>query len=212
MNVLTKVLRGDQVRPTRLHTEAGEYCGVAALPDAMFAIWSWTRQKLTGSYSVKPWWVYQAIRDVESALRSSDKVLEVGGGFSTLWLGQRCHSVCSIEESNAWADIVANRARDLHISNVEMLSGDSRTLFSRQIVAGDWDVVVIDGPRDRFKIFRDLLASSKRPRLIIYDDTDKTENRPALTMRVPHFETKTYRGFKPQTLHACETTVFLYRP
>lgn len=211
MNVLTKVLRGDQVRPTRLHTEAGEYCGIAAVPDAMFAAWSWTRQKLTGRYSVEPWWVYQAIRDVNNALRSTDKVLEVGGGFSTLWLGQRCQTVCSVEESNEWADIVATRARDLQIRNVEMLSGDSRTLFSRQILAGEWDVVVIDGPRDRFEIFRDLLASSRRPRLIIYDDTDKTENRPALTMSIPHYETRTYRGFKPQTLHACETTAFLYR-
>jgi len=211
MNILTKVLQGDQVRPTRLHTEAGEFCGIGALPDAMLAAWSWTRQKLTGRYSVEPWWVYQAIRDVNNALRSTDKVLEVGGGYSTLWLGKHCQTVCSIEESNAWADIVANQARDLRINNVEILSGDSRALFLKQISIADWDVVVIDGPRDRFEIFRDLLASSKRPRLIIYDDTDKAENRPALTMRIPHYVRKTYRGFKPQTLHACETTVFLHR-
>lgn len=212
MNILTKVLRGDHVRPTRLHTEAGEYCGIGALPDAILAAWTWFHQKLTGRYSIQPWWVYQAIRDVDSAFRPTDRVLEVGGGFSTLWLGQRCQTVCSIEESRDWATIVSNKARELQLSNVELVSGDSRAAFAKKIEDADWDVVVIDGPHERLEIFRDLLASPKRPRLIIYDDTDKTENRPAVTGSITGYKRNVYRGFKPQTIHTCETTVFFRSP
>ena len=208
MNVVAKILRGDNVRPTRLHTEAGEYCGLDAVSGIFPAATSWLRQKVTGRYSVQPWWVYAAIDKVKSSLRPTDWVLEVGAGYSTLWLAQRCQSVCSIEESEAWSKIVSTQAHDLRLNNVEILSGESRSFFSDQIVARQWDVVIIDGPRERLEIFRDLLGAAKHPRLVIYDDTDKAENRTALQWLAPDYKSHIYRGFKPQTLHVCETTVF----
>lgn len=208
MNLLAKMMHGDDVRPTRLHTEAGEYCGIEAMPDVFLATCTWLRYKATGRYSIQPWWVYQAIRDVDQALRPTDCVLEVGGGYSTLWLAQRCQAVCSIEEDAAWAEIVSDQARKLKLNNVEMISGNSRSLFAERSVSADWDVVVIDGPHDRLEIFHDLLASSKRPRVLIYDDTDKVQNRSAVKEKIPDYERKSYRGFKPQTIHACETSIF----
>ena len=73
-----------------------------------------------------------------------------------------------------------------------------------------WDVVIIDGSQERFEIFQDLLQSPELPRLIIYDDTDRVENRAALNVNLKSYQRKTYRGFKPQTVHVCETTIFKY--
>lgn len=208
MNVVSKLLRGDNVRPSRLHTEAGEYCGLDAISGILPAATSWLRQKVTGHYSVQPWWVYGAIDKVQSSLRPTDRVLEVGAGYSTLWLAQRCRSVCSIEENQAWSKIVSTQARAIQLSNLDILFGDSRSVFLDQIATGQWDVIIIDGPRDRFAIFRDLLGAAMRPRLVIYDDTDKTENHAAIEELVPGYDPYVYRGFKPHTLHVCETTVF----
>lgn len=208
MGVLAKVLRGDNVRPSRLHTEAGKFCGLDSLYGMLPAAGSWLRHKMTGVYSVRPWWVYSAIREANLLVRPADRVLEVGAGYSTLWLAQRCQEVCSIEENEVWSGVVSDQARALGLHNMTILAGDSRAIFADQIASNRWDIIVIDGPRDRLEIFHDLLREENQPRIVIYDDTDKLENRAAIEKQTPNYNQRTYRGFKPQTLHVCETTIF----
>src|SRR5690606_9600713 len=86
MHVVRKLIAGDEVRRTRLHTEAGELCGMHALGGLLASGFTWSRERLTGMRAVRPWWVWGAIRFVERQLRPADRVLEVGGGNSTLWL------------------------------------------------------------------------------------------------------------------------------
>lgn len=208
MSVLSKVLRGDDVRPSRLHTEAGNFCDLDSLYGILPAAYSWIRHKITGVYSMQPWWVYSAIREVELLVRPTDRVLEVGAGYSTLWLAQRCQSVSSIEENEVWSGVVSDQARELALNNTTIFAGDSRAIFADQIARNRWDIIVIDGPRDRLEIFHDLLREENQPRIVIYDDTDKLENRAAIEEKTPNYNRRTFRGFKPQTLHVCETTIF----
>ncbi|MGR6034294.1 MAG: hypothetical protein ACU4EQ_05350 [Candidatus Nitrosoglobus sp.] len=70
-------------------------------------------------------------------------------------------------------------------------------------------MVIIDNLRDRLSIFYDLVACAVKPRLIIYDDTDKMENRDVLQTLIKGYQANVFRGFKPQAVHACETTVFV---
>lgn len=159
---------------------------------------------------MKPWWVWDAINFVEAHLRPTDQVLEVGSGYSTVWLAQRCGQVCSIEESSSWREIAEMEISRLALENVRLITGDSWKVFQDLFPHNEWDVVVIDSPQDRLNI---LLLSSKGihpPRLIIYDDTDKAENRAVLSRGVPEYQGHTFRGFKPQTIHACETTVYIH--
>jgi precorrin-6B methylase 2 len=209
MNIFTKIIRGDEVRPTRLHTEAGTFTGLAALPGLIPAALSWVRYRTNGYYSLRPWWVWDAIRFVEQHLQHDDRVLEVGSGYSSLWLAQRCREVLSIEESLAWKERVDAEARRFGLTDVKLLNGDSRELFTRYFGNEEWEVVVIDGPRDRLSIFHDLVACASKPRLIVYDDTDKMENRAVLQTSIKGYQANVFRGFKPQTVHACETTVFI---
>ena len=61
----------------------------------------------------------------------------------------------------------------------------------------------------RRKMFLLSLKGIRPPRLIIYDDTDKAENRVVVTSEVADYQKNTFQGFKPQTIHARETTVFI---
>ena len=209
MNTFAKIFRGDNVRFSRFHTESGKFADLLNMPDFFLALFSWLRLKMTSRYVVKPWWVYSAIRNVEKHLRSTDRVLEVGGGYSTIWLATYCKEVYSIEEDQYWANTVLQHAACKNLSNIKQVIGDSRKLLMNALES-KWDVVVIDGPKDRLAIFNDTLASVTKPRIIIYDDTDKCENIAALTTAVTGYTKKTFRGFKPQTVHVSETSVFYY--
>ncbi|MGR6034293.1 MAG: hypothetical protein ACU4EQ_05345 [Candidatus Nitrosoglobus sp.] len=90
MNIFTKIIRGDELRPTRFHTAAGTFTGLAALPGLIPAALSWARYRINGHHSFQPWWVWDEIRFVEQQLQHDDRVLEVGSGYSSLWLAQRC--------------------------------------------------------------------------------------------------------------------------
>ena len=209
MSMFSKIFRGDNIRVSRFHTESGKFVGLLDMPDFILAAFTWLRFKVTLHYVVKPWWVYSAIRDVGKHLRSTDKVLEVGAGYSTIWLASHCRKVCSIEEDQVWANIVSAHAVTKSLKNIELIIGDSRAIFMDKL-SYEWDVVIIDGSNERFAIFNDILASVTKPRVIVYDDTDKRENVVALSTPVINYTKRTFRGFKPQTVHVSETTVFYY--
>jgi hypothetical protein len=214
MNVLRKMLIGDNVRRTRFHTESGEFVGWRELVGLAPAFESWVRYKVSGQGRLLPWWTWESIRFVEEHLRSEDTVLEVGSGFSTIWFAERCAQVCSIEESPAWKQKVKAMLGMNGLDNVELLEGDSGDQVKACLDRGSYDVVVIDGPKDRAAIFHSVLnvESTKRPRMIIYDDTDRSENRLDRLADATEYEIWRFRGFKPQTVHACETAVLLRRP
>jgi len=111
----------------------------------------------------------------------------------------------------SWREIVEIEIKRFALENVRLMTGESWEVFQDLFPHNEWDVVIIDSPQDRLNI---LLLSSKGirpPRLIIYDDTDKTENQAVLSKEVPGYQAHTFRGFKPQTIHACETTVYIHK-
>lgn len=210
MHILKKAFSGDRVRPTRVHTEAGEFCGLEALPGLGPAGLTWARARFGGRYATLPWWVWRAIRFVGGTLRPSDRVLEVGGGFSTLWLAKRAAAVVTIEESAEWRSRVAEAAQSTGVRNLQLQDGPSFPAFCVLYPAVRWDGVIIDGPAPRLRVLEEIFreAAWRRPRFIVFDDTDRAENRPAFRLATG-YHAHTFRGFKPQTLHACETTVFV---
>jgi hypothetical protein len=211
MNFLEKVLRGDSLRPTRLHTEKGDFAGLWALPGFFPASVSWLTHRIFGWKALCPWWVYGAIRFVAKNLQSNDSVLEDGAGVSSVWFAQRCGKVVSIEQSNYWKRIVESEASKRQIENLDVIltpRGDK--VFSQLIEKIKWDVIVIDGLGDRVAIFKALLVSSLRPRMIIYDNTDRRRDSDVcVTTSFQGYSKRVFRGFGPQTVHAWETTVFV---
>jgi len=207
VSLMEKVISGDGVRRTRLHNEAGALIDQANLPGIFPSAWTWMRSRISGRYADAPWWVWEAAAFVATHLRPYDRVLEAGSGYSTIWLAKRCGLVASIEEVSSWREQVGRQAEHCGLKNVILHAGRSGTVFRELFDAERWDVVVIDSPRDRLGMFR-RLVHGPRPRIVVYDDTDRAENRVALQMRHGYLA-RSFVGFKPQTLHACETTVFV---
>lgn len=210
MQYLKKILAGDDVRPSRAHTEAGEFCGLDAIAGLPSSALTWTQARFGGRAAKLPWWVWGAIRFVGLQLRRADRVLEAGAGFSTLWLAVRCAAIVSIEESGYWRDHIADQAQAGGVRNLQLQDGPSYPAFCVLFPAVRWDVVVIDAPADRLRMFVEVMDAPhwQLPRVIVVDDTDRPENRPALGA-APGYQVHTFKGFKPQTLHACETSVFV---
>jgi hypothetical protein len=208
MRGIAKIVRGDEYRRSRLHTEADEIVGIDALPGLAAAAAGWAYARTTGRRVVSPWWVYSSIGFVRRALRGQDRVLELGSGYSTLWLGARVGEIVSIEESPVWSAKIKDVARRHGLLNVRLIDGKPAADFPRQLAVADWDVVVIDSDGDRVPLFEALVASSMRPRLIIYDNTDRDRDRPAARRGIPGYTRHVFCGFAPHTIHASETTVF----
>ncbi len=220
MMFLEKLIRADESRPSRFHTQAGEFCGWREFPNLLPSIHSWLSFRLTGHRSVYPWWTWEAIRFVEKNLRKTDRVLEAGAGYSSLWLAERCRAVQSIENSEGWSQRIRSEAARRGSSNLEIVEAEDAPaafakLMQQAIADGKpYDVVVIDSPGDRTRMLETLseVESAIAPRLIVYDNTDRVDDRNAVLAFQSHcYETYQFRGFGPQLVHAWETTVFLKR-
>ncbi len=220
MKLVEKIVRADETRPTRLHTQAGEFCGLRALPGLVPAAWTWLRFWITGRRVVQPWWVWDAIGLINREIRSTDRLLEAGSGYSSLWLAERCDVVHSIEESKEWSQLLRSEVLRCQFSNVEIIEtrGTLDTfsdMLSKAIANNEpYDVVVIDSPGDRTAVFKVLtkVAPPWAPRLIIYDNTDRPDDRRALlAFDDLGYEKRRFLGFGPQLVHASETAVLVRR-
>jgi len=110
----------------------------------------------------------------------------------------------------SWCAIVNEQSNQLKVGNITMLIGESYTMFREILAERKYDVVIIDGSQKRQKIFADLmnLEGLDLPRLVVFDDTDRPENMVKIpSNRDSNYCVRIFRGFKPLTVHACETTV-----
>ena len=209
--IVRKLLAGDDTRRTRFHDEAGHSCGFVNGFGIIPSAWSVVQAKMRGQWLRLPWWVWGAVSFVEAHLNSRDRVIEIGAGYSSLWLAERCSFVYSVEESEHWLHRLGSMADDLGLaSKLTLIHAGARQGLRRAIeTMRNPDVVVIDS-ESRREIFLELLAQEFVPRVLVYDDTDKCENRGITQLGTERgYSVHTFRGFKPQCLHVCETTVLV---
>ena len=210
ISIMRKIWAGDELRISRFHDLSGELCDFRALAGAMPALLTLLAARFRKEWVKQPWWVWGAIKFVQSHLVATDRVLEIGSGYSSIWLSRRCSAVAAIEESFEWKERIEGIARRISIGNIEFIVDDSFEGYRRKISETPApDVVVIDSS-SRKRIFESLMSSEVKPRMIIYDDTDRAENRDIGALAsVGGYQKNSFRGFKPQCLHVCETTVFV---
>lgn len=209
--IVQKLWCGDGNRLSRFHTVSGARVGARALVDLVPAMWSWFEFRMTGRRRMQPWWVYSAIRDVDRLIQPNDMVLEVGGGCSTPWLAKRCRRVLTLEEDEFWGRRIESFALRESLDNVEVTIVKIESAFDQVLASEQWDVVIIDGSRSRRMLFEATTVIAK-PRIIVLDDTDRAENKIDTTVLNSAYKIEKHIGFKPQTLHACETSIVFMRP
>lgn len=212
LSLVKKIVVGDNVRVSRLHDEAGNLCDVGAALGGFASAYTVALARVRGEWLTRPWWVWQAIDFVASELRAADKVLEIGSGYSSLWLAARCAHVTSVETSPEWLREIDKKANRAGRTNISLIHSQAYDGYVEAIEgAGVPDVLVIDSDSRR-QIFEDIVCRTPQPRVVIYDDTDKLENRnlAAIASR-GGFASHVFRGFKPQCIHVCETSVMIQK-
>jgi predicted O-methyltransferase YrrM len=138
-----------------------------------------------------PWYTYPCIEWLAGRLRATDVVFEFGAGSSTLWYGQRVAKVIAVEHDPAWFSRLANVAPanvELELcqpapEEVEKLEPGSAVSAYVGVIkryrARFFDVVVVDG-MERLTCVRSALPHLKDDGLLILDNSDRPDYRPAI--------------------------------
>ena len=119
-----------------------------------------------------PWMNLQAVRFYGRLLQPNTRVLELGAGKSTIWLGRHGLEVIAYEHDESWANEVNDWITEYGLSNVEVITAsDGPADLISQHPPESFDIVVIDGI-DRFKCCEEILKHEilKKGGWLIYDD------------------------------------------
>jgi hypothetical protein len=100
-----------------------------------------------------PWFSFGAIRFLESWVKRQHKVFEFGSGGSTFFFGRRAGHITSMESHTEWHSRVQTLFRERGITNLDcelhpladgQLEGYRQSPFFQRVLAGQWDIIVID--------------------------------------------------------------------
>ena len=146
--------------------------GTALLAPVMFGLRSghfrssFARRAVARDGSPLPWYTYPCIDFLAGRDYAGRRVLEFGGGQSTLWWARRAQSVVTFEEDAGWAaDIRRRMPSNVWLSEpVDMTSREACVAAVRRGLAsaggGKFDIVVVDGlhRHEASAIARDVIA------------------------------------------------------
>ena len=136
-----------------------------------------------------PWWPYEIVEYVGRQLPAGSRVLEFGGGGSSLWLADRGASLTVVEHHRGWADelraVLPPSTDVVHVPASGSGSITSRIAdgyFDDYVAVVDrypdasLDLVVVDG-RARVECAMRALPKIKHGGMLLLDDCDRPRYR-----------------------------------
>ena len=168
MGLWNRVLTGDGLRRTRLHTYTGNLVSLAGcryLPRSLFSAFL---LKL-GRRQAVPWLGYRAVRRVEGVIQPEWRVLEFGSGMSTIWLASLCRELVSVENDPTWHEQVQGLLAARGIRGVDHRLQDHSRLDDLEDAS--FDLALVDGPR-RGEEMETALRKTKPTGFILLDNSD----------------------------------------
>jgi len=180
----------------------------------------WLRQRTAATIALRaPWWPYDAVAWVAANLPPTPRAFEFGSGGSTLWLEDFGADVTSVEDNAHW-----------HKQLAGALGPGTRLLFHPPQQSGvvsdgfgpdffdsyaaeidgepdaSLDLVIVDG-RARIQCARRAMTKVKPDGLLLFDDTNFAEFRPAVSL-FQGWERHVFAGLKPGQRGPAQTSVW----
>jgi hypothetical protein len=147
----SRLLTGDGLRKTRLHTISGNRVDLGGLLYLPKSMWSVALLKLFGYRQRVPWLGYRAVKRLESILQPDWRVLEFGSGMSSLFFASRCAQLVSVESDPAWYDSMRELFAQKGIANVDYRLRSLEAYTDHpDLPDHSFDLILVDGMvRDR---------------------------------------------------------------
>lgn len=158
-----------------------------------------------------PFLVMDAIRHLDKMIQPGMKVLEAGGGNSSLWFLSKGVELITYEHSAEWASHIrdaapANRAQH----TLKVMQGAAATADMAAIADHSLDMVLVDCMNDytrRNDCIRVLISKVKPGGLFILDNSDNPVNWIGADL-LKDKKKKRFTGFAPMGLFVCQTTIW----
>ncbi len=176
--------------------------------------WGWHASLRNGFSSDEqgnpiPWMSYAAIALLKSRARPSWDIFEFGGGYSTIWWGQRTRSVTAVEHDPAWcariAPLLPANCQIIHTQLDEAYPQAAKQSRRR------YHLIVVDG-RKRVKSALNSIDALTPEGVIVWDDTDRPYYAPGLDhLATLGFKRLDLVGMSPRERGPKQTSI-LYRP
>ncbi len=160
-----------------------------------------------------PFIVLDAIRFLDGIVKPGMKVLEAGGGNSTLWFLEKGAQVTTYEHNEDWANYVLREVRyqplRYHEKNIRMkvLQGEAATGDMSLIPDKSLDIVLVDCMNDftrRNDCIRVLINKVKPGGWMVLDNSDNPVNWIGADL-LKDKEEHRFSGFAPMGLFVCQT-------
>ena len=166
-----------------------------------------------------PWWPFPVIDFVDRHLPRGSRVLEFGGGGSTLWLLERGHQVTSVEHDQQWSEVLLDKVPAGHVVSVPVAASGEITspvepgFFDSYVAVADGfddealDLVIVDG-RARVECGRRARPKVKRGGMLLLDDSDRERYLP-LVGELGSWERRDFTGLKPGSGGPRHSSIFI---
>lgn len=160
-------------RKSRFHDLSG-----SLMPARDFALLPWDILMRFLDISRRgPWMSRSAVGYLDSILMDrfagKAKVLEIGGGASTVWLSKRCRDCLTLEEDSKWMAKISE-VIPVSQSNIILLEGSFKKHFSILSRLLDYDIFIIDGETDENRMeILGILNRINPSAVIVLDNSDR---------------------------------------
>ncbi|MEO8276026.1 MAG: hypothetical protein ABI639_07385 [Thermoanaerobaculia bacterium] len=187
--------------------------------------WLWLQDRLRPRSPIEkalPWTSWASIQYLDSIDLTDRTVFEYGGGGSTLYFLRRGCVVTTVENNEAWASRIRERAgpfaQRLTLKVIDMPEhpDDSfRSLANAYVnsvnCAALWDIILVDGADGDLRLRMECLAISRQLSppggLVILDDSWRREYVCASTI-MDGFSRRQFRSLGPARLGVTQTDIY----
>lgn len=159
-----------------------------------------------------PWWTYASIQYVDQTISTDSRILEIGGGNSSLyWMG-RGNQLVTLETDPDWINALTRDQRfDMKKHKIIHIPKENLSSISRELDNQLFDVVINDGSGDRASIGEYLATKVAEKGMLIWDNSDRESDSNAIKhLKLNGWKSLEFYGIGPINAYAWRTTL-LYR-
>lgn len=162
---------------------------------------------LVSGDEAKPWLVYGATDFLEHTISPSARILELGGGGSTLFWLNRGNEVVTIENDSEWFSRM-NEVVGTNPNWSPYLVEEISILSLEKLNIGKFDVIVNDFIGDRSSLTSWIEDNVAVAGYVVWDNSDRTSETEALDgLKKSGFGHIDFFGLSPINSFALQTTV-----